>query len=145
MQPKTLHINPSLLESKYELGDFEGKGLLLKLNHINLTVTNVLDAEKFLVKYFGMQSQRSEKDNKNFGALFDDEGLVLTLMKVGGGKEVKYPGYFHIGFMQESEEKVNELHQRLKEDGFQVEPPQRYHAWTVYVDAPGGFTVEVLA
>jgi lactoylglutathione lyase len=117
----------------------------MKLNHINLTVTNVLEAEKFLEKYFGMQNQRSDKDNKNFGALFDDNGLVLTLMKAGRGTEVKYPGYFHIGFMQESEEKVNELNQRLKDDGFEVEPPQRYHAWTFYVDAPGGFRVEVLA
>jgi lactoylglutathione lyase len=64
------------------------------------------------------------------------------LMKAGG---VNYPSTFHIGFGQESEEKVNEINQRLKEDGFAVEPPQRFHAWTFYVQAPGGFTVEVLA
>lgn len=76
--------------------------------------------------------------------LLDDDGLVLTLMKAGQATEVKYPGSFHIGFIQESEAWVNELNQRLKDDGFDVEPPQRSHAWTFYVRAPGGFTIEVL-
>jgi hypothetical protein len=49
------------------------------------------------------------------------------------------------GFGQESEERVNEIYQRLLDDGFEVEPPQRLHAWTFYVQAPGGFMVEVLA
>jgi catechol 2,3-dioxygenase-like lactoylglutathione lyase family enzyme len=110
----------------------------MKLNHINLTVTDVPEAERFLEKYFGLQSQGG--DNK-FAVLFDDDGLVLTLIKAG---QVKYPGTFHIGFMQESKERVNEINQRLKDDGFDVKPPQRLHGWTFYVDAPGGFTVEVL-
>ena len=117
----------------------------MKLNHLHLTVTDVLAAELFLVTYFGLQNQRTARDNKNFGALFDDNGLVLTLMKADHKTEVKYPGHFHIGFMQESEALVNEINQRLKDDGFDVEPPQRHHAWTFYVQAPGGFTVEVLA
>jgi hypothetical protein len=66
--------------------------------------------------------------------------LVLTLIKAG---QVKYPGTFHIGFIQESKERVNDLNRRLKEDGFDVQPPQQFHAWTFYVQAPGGFMVEV--
>ena len=66
-------------------------------------------------------------------------------MKAGHGVEVKYPSHFHIGFSQDSEERVNELNQRLKDDGFAVDPPQRAHAWTFYVQAPGGFTIEVAA
>jgi lactoylglutathione lyase len=46
--------------------------------------------------------------------------------------------------MQESEDHVNELYRRLKDDGFAVEPPSQQHAWTFYVQAPGGFLVEVL-
>jgi lactoylglutathione lyase len=117
----------------------------MKLNHLNLTVTDVQAAEKFLATYFGLQIQREERDNKNFGILFDDDGLVLTLMKAGRAATVEYPGTFHIGFMQENDEQVNEINQRLKDDGFEVEPPQRSHAWTFYIQAPGGFTVEVLA
>src|SRR5688500_16086280 len=112
---------------------------MMKLNHGNLTVTDVSEAANFLEKYFGLQNQGG---NKGFTVLFDDDGLVLTLMK---GLAVKYPETFHIGFVQESEERVNAINQRLKEDGFEVELPQRSHAWTFYINAPGGFTVEVLA
>jgi catechol 2,3-dioxygenase-like lactoylglutathione lyase family enzyme len=108
------------------------------LNHINLTVTDVEAAAGFLEKYFGLQHHGGEH---KFRVLFDDQGMVLTLMK---GGQIKYPASFHIGFGQESEEKVNEINQRLKDDGFDVQPPQRSHAWTFYVQAPGGFMVEVL-
>jgi catechol 2,3-dioxygenase-like lactoylglutathione lyase family enzyme len=110
----------------------------MKLNHINLTVTDVPGTVEFLEKYFGLQSQGG--DNK-FAVLFDDDGLVLTLIKAG---QVKYPSTFHIGFGQESEERVNEIYQRLKDDDFDVAPPQRLHAWTFYIQAPGGFNIEVL-
>ncbi len=52
----------------------------------------------------------------------DNDGFILTLMK---GKEVQYPKKFHVGFPQESEEQVDKINQRLKnEDGFLVEPPE---------------------
>jgi catechol 2,3-dioxygenase-like lactoylglutathione lyase family enzyme len=117
----------------------------MKLNHLHLTVTDVPEAKTFLETYFGLRGLADGKENKNFTVLFDDDGLVLMLMKAGHGTEVQYPGHFHIGFMQDSEERVNEINQRLKENGFDVEPPQRSHAWTFYVQAPGGFMVEVLA
>jgi catechol 2,3-dioxygenase-like lactoylglutathione lyase family enzyme len=117
----------------------------MNLNHLHLTVTDVPAAAAFLETYFGLRRIGGGKTNKNFTALFDDNGLVLTLMKAGPGTVVQYPGHFHIGFMQESEEQVDELNLRLKDDGFEVEPPQRAHGWTFYVKAPGGFTVEVLA
>jgi lactoylglutathione lyase len=111
----------------------------MKLNHLNLTVNDVKAAREFLEKYFGLQTVGTR--GNAFAALLDDTGSVLTLMH---GAQVSYPKTFHIGFMQESEEKVNEINQRLKDDGFAVEPPQRSHGWTFYVEAPGGYTVEVL-
>lgn len=116
----------------------------MRLNHLNLTVTDVPAAEKFLETYFGLRSQRGDGDNRNFVVLFDDNGLVLTLMKAGRAAEVNYPGNFHIGFIQESPEQVNAVYQRLKTHGFDVEAPQQHHAWTFYLQAPGGFTIEVL-
>lgn len=115
----------------------------MNLNHLNLTVTDVSAAKDFLETYFGLHPQ--EGGNKNFAVLLDDNGLVLTLMKAAHNTEVKYPGNFHIGFIQENEERVNQINQRLKADGFAVQPPEHHHAYTFYVDAPGGFTVEVLA
>ena len=111
----------------------------MKLGHLNLTVTDVPATVAFLEKYFGLRSQGG--DDK-FSLMFDDDGLVLTLMK---GGQVSYPRTFHIGFVQESDERVNEINQRLKDDGFDVQPPQRSHAWIFYVQAPGGFAVEVMS
>ncbi|MBW7475496.1 VOC family protein [Paenibacillus oenotherae] len=112
----------------------------MKMNHLNLTVNDVQAAREFLEKYFDLQTRHTR--GNSFAVLFDDNGLVLTLMK---GAEVSYPKTFHIGFIQDSEERVNEINQRLKDDGYPVEPPQRSHGWTFYVEAPGGFTVEVLS
>jgi catechol 2,3-dioxygenase-like lactoylglutathione lyase family enzyme len=112
----------------------------MKLNHLNLTVTDVGAARGFLENYFGLRCAATRGDS--FAALADDDGLFLTLM---AGKTVEYPGTFHVGFAQESEEKVNEINQRLKDDGFEVKSPARIHgAWTFYFLAPGGFTIEVL-
>jgi hypothetical protein len=38
-----------------------------------------------------------------------------------------------------------QIYEVLKADGFDVAAPERHHAWTFYVKAPGGFTVEVIA
>jgi catechol-2,3-dioxygenase len=117
----------------------------MKLNHLNLTVTDVPETHKFLEKYFGM---RNMGGNNNIAFLSDDNGMVLSLtsMKVGRESEVKYPATFHIGFAQESEERVNEINKRLKENGFDVPPPSRQHgSCTFYFRTPGGFTIEVLA
>jgi len=116
----------------------------MKLNHINLTVTDVEAASNFLVNYFGM---RSMGGNKGMGFLTDEEdgwGFVLTLMKASEGTQGKYPGNFHIGFFIGGEKTVDEIYHRLKEDGFDVPPPENTgHSYGFYVKAPGGFTVEV--
>ncbi|MFD0678338.1 MULTISPECIES: VOC family protein [unclassified Paenibacillus] len=112
----------------------------MKLNHLNLTVNDVKATREFLEKYFELKTGNTR--GNSFAVLSDNHGLVLTLMS---GAQVSYPKTFHIGFIQESEERVNEINQRLKDDGFDVNPPQRSHGWTFYVQAPGGFMVEVLA
>ncbi len=117
----------------------------MRLNHLNLTVSDVGAAEQFLTTYFDLRNDYPDEGSRNFVVLFDDNDLVLTLMKSARRAEVQYPGNFHIGFIQESAERVNELYARLKADGYDVEAPQPHHAWTFYVQAPGGFTVEVLA
>ena len=117
----------------------------MKLNHLNLSVTDVRQAHAFLQTYFGL---KGGEPNANIGFLRDDDGFVLTLTspKVGGETEVRYPATFHVGFIQPSEAQVNEINQRLKADGYDVPPPSRQHgSWTFYFHAPGGVMVEVLA
>ena len=116
----------------------------MKLNHLNLTVTDVPEAHAFLEKYFGLQSLSY---NKNMGFLSDENGAVISLtsMKMARETEVRYPASFHVGFIHESEQQVNEINQCLRDDGFDVAPPAKMHgSWTFYFLAPGGFTIEVL-
>ena len=92
----------------------------MKINHLNLTVTNPAETQEFLVRYFGLKPMG--KASKNMAFLSDDNGMVLSLMNRGKESEVKYPGTFHIGFIQESEQRVEEINQHLKVDGFDVPP-----------------------
>ncbi|CAN5580503.1 VOC family protein [soil metagenome] len=115
------------------------------LNHLNLAVNDVQAAKAFLEKYFELDAQG--KPGNNFIAfLRDGNGMVLTLTNFSHGEEVKYPGTFHIGFIQESHDAVDVINRRLKEDGYEVDAPAKIHgSWTFYFTAPGGFVVEVLA
>ena len=118
----------------------------MTLNHINLTVEDVVATRGFLEKYFGLRPHNPDKENPGFDLLFDDNNLVLTLIKGRRGVEIHYPETFHIGFAQPNAEKVNEINNRLREDGYDVPPPSRQHgSWTFYFTCPGGFTIEVLA
>ena len=112
----------------------------MRLNHINLTVSDVEAAKTFLKTYFGLRESGGER-NKNRAFLHDDDGLVLSMFK---GKDVTYPATFHIGFIQNSREDVDAIYARMTADGIVADPPRQLHGWTFYVNAPGGFRVEVL-
>lgn len=114
----------------------------MKLNHLNLTVTDVAAARAFLETYLGMHSAGG---NDGMAFLTDAGGFLLSLMKARHGEEVRYPANVHIGFGQPSDEHVNAIHRRLVDDGYDVPAPSRHHAWTFYVAAPGGITVEVFS
>lgn len=116
----------------------------MTLNHLNLTVTDVPATSAFLQKHFGMTDGGG---NNNIAFLRDENGMVLTLTspKVSQETEVRYPGAFHIGFIQPSEEAVNTMHQQLIDDGYDAPAPSRQHgSWTFYFASPWGITIEVL-
>lgn len=114
------------------------------LNHLNLTVPDVAQTRAFFETYFGFRCV-AERGRDALAVLTDESGFILTLNNFDKAADVEYPGAFHIGFMQDSRERVDELYQRLKSDGFDGEPPREFHgAWTFYFRAPGGFLVEVL-
>jgi catechol 2,3-dioxygenase-like lactoylglutathione lyase family enzyme len=115
----------------------------MKLNHLNLTVTDVAVAHDFLQKHFGLRDMATG-GNPAMAGLYDDDGFALVLTKAPGASETHYPRTFHIGFTQESEQRVNEINQRLRDDGLDVPPARRMHgAWAFYFNAPGGFMIEV--
>jgi len=117
----------------------------MKLNHLNLTVTDVLETHRLLEKHFGLKDYGALAPSPAMSFLHDDNGLVLALFRSAPGVAVKYPAGFHVGFVQESEERVNQINQRLRDDGYKVGKPRRLHgSWTFYFQSPGGFTIEVL-
>jgi catechol 2,3-dioxygenase-like lactoylglutathione lyase family enzyme len=116
----------------------------MRLNHLNLTVPDVHRTRTFFETYFGLRCV-AEMGREALAVLVDESGLVLTLNNFGKATTVEYPGAFHVGFNLESREQVDQMNERLKSDGFDVEPPKQFHgAWTFYFRAPGGFLVEVL-
>ena len=116
----------------------------MKLNHLNLTVSNVLETHRFLQKHFGLKDYGPLAPSEAMSFLSDDNGLVLALFRGKDGK-VSYPPGFHVGFVQKSEAQVDQINQRLRDDGVKVPKPARLHgSWTFYFQAPGGFTIEVL-
>jgi catechol 2,3-dioxygenase-like lactoylglutathione lyase family enzyme len=115
----------------------------MRMNHLNLTVPDVAQSRQFFETYFGLKCV-AELGRNALAVLVDETGFVLTLNNFEKATEVQYPGMFHIGFMQESRERVNEINDRLKSGGIEVEAPHELHgAWTFFFRAPGGFLVEV--
>lgn len=113
------------------------------LNHLNLVVADVLQTQQLLATYFGLR--RIIPGSAALAILEDEAGMVLTLSNFRKASAVAYPEDFHLGFRQQTEEQVNELHQRLQADGFEVAAPSRQHgSWTFYWREPGGLLIEVL-
>ena len=115
----------------------------MKLNHLNLAVSDVIQTQQFLQTYFGFRPLT--KGSSALTVLQDENGFVLTLSNFSKATEVTYPPEFHVGFIQSSPEEVNRINQQLKDDGFRVEFPRSLHnSWTFYFQAPGGLLLEVL-
>jgi lactoylglutathione lyase len=115
----------------------------MALNHLNLTVPDVPQTRAFFETYFGFRCVAGGQ-TEAIVVLVDESGFVLTLNNFDKAGKVVYPGAFHVGFRQDSQEQVDAIYQRLKADGFDMKPPHQFHgAWTCYFRAPGGFLVEV--
>jgi catechol 2,3-dioxygenase-like lactoylglutathione lyase family enzyme len=115
----------------------------MRLNHLNLTVPDVPETQAFFETYFGFR-RVAQMGRDTIAVLVDESGFILTLNNFDKATEVEYPGAFHIGFMQESRQQVDEMYERLKSAGLAAEAPKEFHgAWTFYFRAPGGFLVEV--
>ena len=114
----------------------------MKLNHVNLPVADVPATRDFFEKHFGFHCI-TEPTDANV-VLTDNAGLVLTISNFDHAAKVTYPKWFHVGFMQDSDDKVDNIYERLKKAGMQPGKPDYMHgARTFYFTAPGGFTVEV--
>ena len=112
----------------------------MKVNHLHLMVPDVTAASAFFEKYFEL---RKANGNAGLTVLLDDDGFVLTLMKLNAKSSRTYPENFHVGFFLGTETEVDAIHGRMAADGIEAASPKRTHAYSFYVQAPGGLLVEV--
>jgi catechol 2,3-dioxygenase-like lactoylglutathione lyase family enzyme len=115
----------------------------MRVNHLNLAVPDVSSARAFFEKYFGLRCV-VERGRGIIAVMVDESGFVLTLSNFDKVTSVEYPGGFHVGFMQDSVERVNEIYAQMTADGHEAKPPHEFHgAWTFYMAGPGGITIEI--
>lgn len=89
----------------------------MKLNHINLVVTDVAAAIKFFETYFAFTCTEVKGDNI-VAVLKGADDFTLVIMT---SKDIEaYPKAFHVGFMQESDEAVIDVYNHLKTGGIDV-------------------------
>ena len=115
----------------------------MRMNHINLAVSDVPATRAFLETYFGLRCVAAPGPD-TIVVLTDESDCIITLSNFKKSDAVVYPNAFHIGFMQPSREAVDAIHDRLARDGIEVGPCKTFHgAWTFYLKAPGGLTIEI--
>ena len=116
----------------------------MRLNHLNLTVTDVRAAANFFETYFGLQKMGGNAGMTVLTDLPDYSGMILTLMKAKPSTFKGYPETFHVGFFIEGRDEVDVLAARLRADGYELDDPaDTGHSYGFYVNAPGGVVVEV--
>lgn len=113
----------------------------MRLDHVNLTVRDVLEASAFLKKHFGYVDAFDD-NNPDISVLADGHGMHINLMR---GAKPTYPKTFHIGFDAQTEAEVNAAYARLTSDGLTIKPPvHAWGSWTFHFPCPGGdFVIEV--
>ena len=115
----------------------------MKLNHLNLGVTEIAATVAMFETYFGLRRADGMPFNEKMAFLRDDNEALITLFRV---KDATYPKIFHIGFTRDTVVEVMQVHATLTSGGFEPEQPREEHGRTTfYVRSPGGVVIEVNA
>ena len=99
----------------------------MKIEHIAMYVNNLEATRDFFIKYFGAQSNNGYHNSstgfRSFFLTFED-GARLEIMRKpqmeDPNKTITRTGYIHIAFSVGSKEKVDELTDQLRKDGYEV-------------------------
>jgi lactoylglutathione lyase len=113
----------------------------MKLNHVDLQVSDVSAARKFFETWFGLRCtyQRAEQ----IALLEDDAGLQLGVSNLRGSPPPAYPPDFHAGFVLERASEVRETYERLKEGGVRIRIDLREGGPNLFFVCEGPDTIPV--
>jgi catechol 2,3-dioxygenase-like lactoylglutathione lyase family enzyme len=84
----------------------------MQLNHVHLAGPDLPALQAFYETWFGFRVRASHDD---ITFLVDDGGFLLALD--ASDEPPAFPGWFHLGFCQDSPEAVRELFARMKAGG----------------------------
>lgn len=113
----------------------------MKLNHLDLQVTDIHRTTAFFVRHFGF-ALRSSPTSPAIAILEGEDGFTLVLQRVKN-EDVAYPEGFHLGFIVADEETVCRAAEGLSAAGEQVSPVTRNGRGTMIYCRHDGFLVEV--
>lgn len=112
----------------------------MKLNHIDIQVSDVRKTSTFFQQHFGLQLV-SNPNSPAIAVLNDGHDFVLVLQR---HEDPTYPGHFHVGFRVDDPQVVRDAHSRARAAGAAVSDVIVDGRGThVYVTAPDGYYVEV--
>ena len=99
----------------------------MKIEHIAMYVTDLERTKEFFEKYFGARSNNGyhnpTTDFRSYFLSFDDGARIEIMNKPGmddASKNLVRTGYIHIAFSVGSKERVAELTEQMKQDGYEV-------------------------
>lgn len=84
----------------------------MKLNHVDLQVSDVSEARAFFETHFGFRCVYQREGQ--MAMLKDDAGFSLGVSNLFNSPPPEYPPDFHVGFILEREDDVRELYERFK-------------------------------
>ena len=115
----------------------------MKLNHVDLQVSNVSAARAFFETHFGFRCTYQRREQIAF--LEDDAGLSFGLSNLFDSAPPVYPPDFHIGFILDSEQDVRSVHDRLGRAGVAMKTELSRGGPNLYFMCvgPDGIVIEV--
>ena len=118
----------------------------MRLNHVNLPVEVLDEAQDFFARFFGF----GLIERKGDAVAVTEDGHGFTLVLSGArafGIEVpiRYPKGFHVGFVLETQELVDQTHERLAAAGADIGrgPRRMRDSYAFYFEALNGILFEV--
>ncbi|QPF85935.1 VOC family protein [Bradyrhizobium genosp. L] len=118
----------------------------MHLKHLNLATSDVGGLAGFFQRHFAFKSLL-ERGAGAFTILRNDDGFVLTLMKLKKADPESYPETFHLGLYVEDRDAVEAKRGELVAAGLSPQPIQEAgrsgRGAHFYCTAPGGILVEI--
>lgn len=117
----------------------------MKLNHVDLQVSDVQAAREFFERHFGLRC--TYQRGNQIALLRDDAGLELGVSNLRGSAAPAYPQDFHVGFVLERARDVRGAYDRLKAAGVPIKMEPREGGPNLFFvcEGPDRIPIEVRA